>query len=67
VTFPTFLVDEAGYDRLEDVCRRAGGPGVVLPTVLVTDGGGQVLSVLSGPQVETLPQALARYLPPGSR
>ncbi|HEX9710127.1 MAG TPA: DUF3179 domain-containing (seleno)protein [Candidatus Thermoplasmatota archaeon] len=53
--FPTLLVDETAYDRLEALCRRAGGPGLVLPTVFLTDDGGKVLSVLRGKDVGGVP------------
>ncbi len=62
LTFPNFLVDEAGYDRLDALCRSAGRPGVVLPTVFVADARGKVLSVLSGPGVEALPQTVEAQL-----
>ena len=64
ITFPTFLVDEPAYDRLDALCRSAGRAGLVLPTVFLTDAGGKVLSVLSGREVETLPRVLAAHLPP---
>jgi thiol-disulfide isomerase/thioredoxin len=59
--FPTLLVDEAAYERLDALARAAGGPGVVLPTVFVTDGEARVLSVLRGKDVDRLP-ALAESL-----
>ena len=57
--FPTLLVDETAYDRLEDLCRRAGGPGVVLPTVFLADGSGKVLAVLRGTEVAGAPGLVA--------
>ena len=62
VTFPTFLVDEPAYDRLESLSRSAGRPGVLLPAVIAVDGEGRVLSVLTGKEVEALPQAVERLL-----
>jgi thiol-disulfide isomerase/thioredoxin len=62
VTFPTFLVDEPGYDRLESLCRSTGGPGLVLPTVFVTDARGRILLVRRGNDVETFPEALEGLL-----
>jgi len=62
LTFPTFLVDEAAYERLEALCRSTGGPGVLLPTVFVTDAQGRVLSVLRGKEVEALPRTLETHL-----
>jgi thiol-disulfide isomerase/thioredoxin len=56
--FPTLLVDEPSYDRLESLCREAGGPGLVLPTVFVTDDRGRILSVLRGKEVEQLQERL---------
>jgi thiol-disulfide isomerase/thioredoxin len=58
LTFPNFLVDEAAYDRLDALSRSAGGPGLVLPTVILTDAGGAVLAVLAGRDVERLPEAV---------
>ena len=60
--FSTVLVDEAAYDRLEALCRQAGGPGLVLPTVFLTDDRGQILSVLRGKDVEGLEGRLGRAL-----
>ena len=64
IAFPTFLVDEPAYDRLDALCRRAGREGIVLPTVFLTDAAGRVLSVLSGGEVRTLPRVLETHLPP---
>jgi thiol-disulfide isomerase/thioredoxin len=63
IAFPTFLVDEAAYDRLDALCRGAGGPGLVLPTAFLVDAGGNVLSMLSGEEVATLPRVLESHLP----
>lgn len=60
--FPTVLVDEEAYDRLETLCRKAGGPGLVLPTVFLTDNRGKILSVLRGKEVEGLQVRLRRAL-----
>ncbi len=49
------MVDEEAYDRLDALCRQAGGPGLVLPTAFVTDAGGKVLSVVKGKDVDRLP------------
>ncbi len=54
ITFPTFLVDDAAYEGLESLARKAGGPGIVLPTVFVVDRERRVLAVLRGREVETL-------------
>ena len=62
ITFPTFLIDDVAYDGLEDVARRAGGPGLVLPTVFVVDRERRVLAVYRGREVETLPGALTSLL-----
>src|SRR6185369_15395029 len=64
IAFPTFLVDEPAYDRLDALCRAAGRAGLVLPTVFLTDAGGRILSVLSGKEVETLPRVLEAHLKP---
>jgi hypothetical protein len=63
IGFPTFLVDEPAYERLDALCRSAGRPGLVLPTVVLADAGGRVLAILSGKEVETLPRVLAAHLP----
>ena len=62
LTFPNFLVDDAAYDRLDALSRRAGGPGLVLPTVFLTDAGGSVLAVLAGREVDRLPEAVREAL-----
>jgi hypothetical protein len=56
--FPTLLVDEAAYDRLDALGRATGGPGVVLPTVFATDREGRILSVLRGRDVGALPKVV---------
>jgi thiol-disulfide isomerase/thioredoxin len=56
--FPTLLVDEAAYDRLDALSRATGGRGVVLPTVFATDGEGRILSVLRGQDVDRLPRVV---------
>jgi thiol-disulfide isomerase/thioredoxin len=58
LSFPTFLVDEPAYDRLESLSRSVGNPGLMLPTVFVTDSRARVLSVLTGTAAENLPVAL---------
>jgi thiol-disulfide isomerase/thioredoxin len=60
---PTLLVDEAAYDRLESLCRAAGGPGLVLPTVFVVDDAGRIRSILRGKGVEDLPRTAEGLLP----
>jgi thiol-disulfide isomerase/thioredoxin len=62
LAFPTLLVNETAYDRLETLCRRAGGPGLVLPTVFLTDQEGKVLSVLRGKGVADLPRVVETLL-----
>jgi thiol-disulfide isomerase/thioredoxin len=62
ITFPTFLVDDTAYEGLESLARRAGGPGIVLPTVFVVDRGGRVLAVLQGREVEALPGSVTKLL-----
>ena len=54
ITFPTFLVDDAAYEGLENLARMAGGPGIVLPTVFVVGRERRVLAVHRGREVETL-------------
>jgi peroxiredoxin len=62
--FPSLLVDETAYDRLDLLCRQAGGPGLVLPTVFVVDEGGRVRAVLRGTGVADLPRVVEGLLPP---
>jgi thiol-disulfide isomerase/thioredoxin len=66
ITFPTYLVDEPGYEQLEALTRNLGGPGLLLPTVFVVDKRGRVLAAFRGKDVDALPEALARLLPPES-
>jgi thiol-disulfide isomerase/thioredoxin len=63
ITFPIYLVDEVGYDRLDAVSKRTGGPGLVLPTVFIADKQARILEVLRGRDVASLPAALERWLP----
>jgi thiol-disulfide isomerase/thioredoxin len=63
VRFPTFLVDEAAYDRLDALGRSGGGPGIVLPTVFVVDERGLIVSVFRGKEVEALPATVAHLRP----
>jgi thiol-disulfide isomerase/thioredoxin len=58
LSFPVFLVDEPAYDRLDSLSRSVGNPGLMLPTVLVTDSHARILSVLTGTAAENLPVAL---------
>jgi len=58
LSFPTFLVDEPAYDRLESLSRSVGLSGLMLPTVFVTDSHARILSVLTGTPAESLPVAL---------
>jgi thiol-disulfide isomerase/thioredoxin len=62
ITFPTFLVDDPSYEQLDALARRLGGPGVVLPTVFVTDRQAKVLAVLRGKDVDTLPNVVETLL-----
>ncbi len=64
ITFPIFLVDEPGYEQLDALTRSLGGSGLVLPTVFVVDKRGRVLAAFRGKDVDALPDALARLLPP---
>ena len=64
ITFPTFLVDEPGYDKLEALTRSLGGSGLVLPTVFVVDKRGTVLATFKGKDVGALPDVLAKLLAP---
>jgi hypothetical protein len=60
--FPTLMVDEVAYDRLDALCRQAGGPGLVLPTAFVTDAAGRVLAMVRGKDVDGLPRLVAGLL-----
>jgi thiol-disulfide isomerase/thioredoxin len=59
VTFPNFMVDEPAYERLDSLLRGLGRNGIVLPTVVVAEQGGQIRSVFAGKDVAKLPDALA--------
>jgi thiol-disulfide isomerase/thioredoxin len=65
ITFPTFLVDEAGYDQLEALATRLGGSGLVIPTVFVTDKRGKVTAVFRGKDVERAAGAVEALLAHG--
>ncbi len=65
ITFPIFLVDEPAYEQLEALTRSLGGPGLVLPTVLVVDKRARVLAAFRGKDVDDLPDALTKLLPRG--
>jgi thiol-disulfide isomerase/thioredoxin len=58
ITFPTYLVDDAAYEGLEDLARSTGGSGLVLPTVFVVDRERRVLAVHRGRDVEALPRTV---------
>jgi thiol-disulfide isomerase/thioredoxin len=62
ITFPIFLVDDAGYDALESLAIRLGGPGLVLPTVFVTDRQGTITAVFRGKEAEGLAAAIEARL-----
>ena len=64
VSFPNWLVDEGAYEQLESMLRRAGHPGLVLPTVLVVDERRQVRAVFRGREVAALEAALTGFLRP---
>jgi predicted GH43/DUF377 family glycosyl hydrolase/thiol-disulfide isomerase/thioredoxin len=64
ITFPNRLVDERAYDQLESLLRKAGHPGLVLPTVLVIDKERGVRAVFRGGEVGELAEALPRFLRP---
>jgi thiol-disulfide isomerase/thioredoxin len=62
VKFPNLMVDERGYDELDELARAMGRPGIVLPTVFVVDAGGRVQAMLAGEEVSTLPAIVDRLL-----
>ena len=64
ITFPNHLMDDRAYGQLESLLRRAGRPGLVVPTVLLVDKERRVRAVFSGMQVDALPAALSRFLRP---
>jgi thiol-disulfide isomerase/thioredoxin len=63
ISFPNRLMDDRAYGQLESLLRRAGRPGLVVPTILLVDKERRVRAVFSGQQVSALPAALARFLP----
>src|SRR5262249_23019578 len=67
ITFPTFLVDDAGYDALESLAIRLGGPGLVLPTVYVTDRRGAITAAFRGKDVDGVVAAVGAPFGAGGR
>jgi peroxiredoxin len=65
ITFPTLLVDDAAYEQLDSLARSLGGPGLVLPTVFVTNRKGSILAVFRGKEVDALPEAVDTLLSTG--
>ena len=65
IDFPTFLIDDPAYQQLDSLARNLGGPGLVLPTVYVTNRKGGILAVFRGQEVEGLPDAVDRLLSTG--
>jgi len=66
ISFPNRLMDDRAYGQLESLLRRAGRPGLVLPTVLLVDKERRVRAVFAGKQVDALSATLARFLRPPS-
>jgi thiol-disulfide isomerase/thioredoxin len=64
ISFPNRLMDDRTYGQLESLLRRTGRPGLVVPTILLVDKERRVRAVFAGKQVDALPAALARFLPP---
>jgi hypothetical protein len=62
ITFPTFLIDDVAYESLDNLARRAGGPGLVLPTVFAVDRERKLVAVYRGRELETLPGAVTSLL-----
>jgi thiol-disulfide isomerase/thioredoxin len=62
ILFPVFQVDDPSYERLDQLARDLGGPGLVLPMVFVVDERGKVLDVLSGKGVDALRKTVATLL-----
>ncbi len=65
ITFPILLVDEPGYEQLDALTRSLGGSGLVLPSVFVVDRQARVLAAFRGKDIDALPDALTKLLPPG--
>jgi thiol-disulfide isomerase/thioredoxin len=65
IDFPNLLIDDRAYDQLDSLARSLGGPGLVLPTVFVTNRKGRVLAVFRGKEVDALPEAVGRLLSAG--
>jgi thiol-disulfide isomerase/thioredoxin len=65
ITFPTLLVDDPAYEQLDSLARSLGGPGLVLPTVFVTNRKGRILAAFRGKEVDALPQAVGKLLSTG--
>jgi thiol-disulfide isomerase/thioredoxin len=65
ITFPILLVDDPAYEQLDSLARSLGGPGLVLPTVFVTNRKGSILAVFRGKEVDSLSEAVGTLLSTG--
>jgi thiol-disulfide isomerase/thioredoxin len=62
ITLPILFIDDPAYAQLDSLARRLGGPGLVLPTVYVTNRTGKILAVFRGKEVEALPEGVGKLL-----
>jgi peroxiredoxin len=65
IDFPTLFIDDPAYEQLDSLARSLGGPGLVLPTVFVTNRKGRILAVFRGKEVDMLPEAVGKLLSTG--
>lgn len=60
--FPVFFMDEPGYEQIDSILRESVGQGILLPTILIVDGGGTVVEVLRGQDVSRVPKLVEEML-----
>ena len=65
IDFPNLLIDDRAYEQLDSLARSLGGPGLVLPTVFVTNRKGRILAAFRGKEVDALPEAVGKLLSTG--
>jgi len=59
---PIYLVDDSSYRRLDQLSRRIGGRGVILPMAFVTDRAGTIQALLAGGELKRLDETVEQLL-----